>query len=736
MSQEERRKWDHSNDPEYGQRLLGWIFRSHIWLLACSTVIGALVFLTASLFMPPRYGTSATIAVNKGGGGGSSLLSGLSLLGGAPAALNDEILTLSSREIGWQVIDELGLQVDIYDPQGPEAPMERVMGKFGRGTSAKQPRQDIYTRITISDVEVNPDMMATQEMWITADADGNWKLDDKSGANGEPVVGKNISFTPHFGGSHKAGYRYLLKVRPDFEAWNSYKESLTVGPAAPDSNVLGVRFTSYNPLIARQAVDSIVAKYFELSRSKTYDEYDNMLAFIDEQSDKAGDRIETLVKQIQDIQDETGLFNPAAQGEITVQRMSQIATQQTQNRIAIKQIDNVLSAMETVSPEELNDIIQAPATPLELENTLVTKLSQQITSLENHLSNKTEKHPDIVNLRNQIGITIDQIGDSLRSNRQALVLAENELGGDYGQLSSELSAMPEANSEMNILNAELKSLRDILEILEKQRTETNLAKVNASMDVSLMDEAVMPSKREKPAIGRNTALGGFAGLMLVVLVLLFRESSGNRFRTLKEVRSEVGLPVLAVLPGSRHRRRWNPVKPDEELAAQFGQLLFSSGDKLGLVFLPAGRPSWDPAAWLASGAKATLVDALPGNGLQALKVSFPGDESAQPKRAAADLSKAAGARYEGVSLPSGRCAVLFNSPLRWNVEHELAAKLDSIVLCVAQGACSAEELDKALAMLVQHGLSCRGVVVSNWSSARDIYGSDELNYVALSGPAA
>ena len=87
-------------------------------------------------------------------------------------------------------------------------------------------------------------------------------------------------------------------------------------------------------------------------------------------------------------------------------------------------------------------------------------------------------------------------------------------------------------------------------------------------------------------------------------------------------------------------------------------------------------------------------------------------------------------------VASGRCAELFNSPLRWNVEQELAAKLDSIVLCVAQGACSAEELEKALSVLAQHGLSCRGVVVSNWSSARDIYGSDELNYVALSGPAA
>ncbi|MCB1218354.1 hypothetical protein KDL44_13270 [bacterium] len=730
MKQEERNRWDHSNDPEYGQRLLGWIFRSHVWQLVASLFLGALVFLIASLFMPPRFGTSATLMVNKGGGGGASLLSGLSLLGGAPAALSDEILTLISREIGWQVIDELGLQVDIFDPQGPDAPKERVMGRLGRGQSQKQPREEIYSRLRLSDVQVSPDMLNTQEMWISADADGNWKLGDQSGANGEPVVGKHISFTPHFGGSHKAGYRYLLKVRPDHEAWNSYKESLTVGPAAPESSVLSVRFTSYNPLLAKQAVDSIVAKYLELSRSKTYDEYDKMLDFIDEQSGNAGERIATLVQEIQDIQDETGLFSPIAQGEITVQRMSQIATARTQNRIAIRQIDNVLSAMESATPQELSEIIQAPATPLELENSLVLKLSQQVTSLENHLATKTESHPDILNLRGQIGVTIEQIRTSLRSNREALNLAESELGGDYGRLNSELAAMPAANSDMNILNAELKSLRDILEILEKQRTETELAKVNASMDVALMDSAVMPAKREKPAIGRNTALGGFAGVMLCVLVLLFRESGGNRFRTLKEIRSEVGLPVLAVLPGPRHRRRWKPQQSDTELAAGLASLLFSRGERIGLVFLPSRHMSLDPAAWLQS-QSVQLIDAMPGKVLDSSPLSAEGGLP----RAQADLSAAEGARYPDKVLPQGRTAVLLASPLRWNVEQELAARLDSLVLCVPQGACSPEELEKALAVLARHGLDCRGVIVSNWSSARDIYGADELSYVSLSGAA-
>ncbi|MEZ5339055.1 MAG: hypothetical protein R3F46_12460 [bacterium] len=731
MNQEERNRWDHSNDPEYGQRLLGWIFRSHVWQLVASLFVGALVFLIVSLFMPPRFGTSATLMINKSGGGGGGLLSGLSLLGGAPAALSDEILTLISREIGLQVIDELGLQVEIFDPQGPDAPLERIMGRLGRGQSRKQPREEIYSRLRISDVEVSPDMLDSEEMWISADAEGNWKLGELSGANGEAVVGKHISFTPHFGGSHKAGYRYLLKVRPDHEAWNSYKESLTVGPAAPESSVLSVRFTSYNPLLAKQAVDSIVAKYLELSRSKTYDEYDKMLDFIDEQAGGAGERIASLVQQIQDIQDETGLFSPIAQGEITVQRMSQIATARTQNRIAIRQIDNVLSAMETATPQELNEIIQAPATPLELENSLVLKLSQQVTSLENHLSTKTEKHPDIQNLRGQIAVTIDQIRTSLRSNREALNLAESELGGDYGRLNSELAAMPAANSDMNILNAELKSLRDILEILEKQRTETELAKVNASMDVSLMDSAVLPAKREKPAIGRNTALGGFAGLMLCVLVLLFRESGGNRFRTLKEIRSAVGLPVLAVLPGPRHRRHWKPQQPDSELAAGLASLLFSRGERIGLVFLPSQHISLDPAAWLQS-QSVKLVDALPGTGPGTGPLSADGTLP----RAQADLSAAEGARYPDNALPQGRLAVLLASPLRWNVEQELAARLDSIVLCVPQGACSSEELEKARTALARLGLDCRGVIVSNWSSARDIYGADELNYVALSSRAA
>lgn len=732
MNLEMRNKWDHSNDPEYGQRLLGWIFRRHIWQLLAALLLGALIFGIASLFMPPRFGTSATIMVNKGGGG-ASLLSGLSLLGGPPAALADEILTLQSREIGLQVIDELGLQIEIFDPQGPDAPLERIKGRFGAGSNRDQTREDIYTRLTISDVDVNDDMPRTQEMWISADAEGNWKLGGDSGSNSQPVKGKHISFTPHFGGSHRAGYRYLLKVRPDHEAWRSYKESLTVGPAAVDASVLSIRFNSYNPLLARRTVDLIVDKYLELNRSRTYDEYDQMLDFIAEETNSAQERTTELVAQIQVIQDETGLFAPAAQGEVVVMRMSELATQRTQNRIAIRQIDNVIGAMDKLSPQELSKIIQAPATPLELEGSLVLRLSSLVTSLENHLSNKTEKHPDVVNLRNQIEVTTGLIRDSLRSNREGLVLVDRELGGDYGRLSGELAGMPAANSDMNMLNAELKSLRDIMEILKKQETETKLSKVNTSMDVTLMDAAPFPDKRDKPAIGRNTALGGFAGLMLCILVLLFRESAGKRFRTLKELRAGAGLNVLAVLPGKVSGRNWHMPPIEPELAADLSRRLFSTGIRIGLIHLPASRPSFDTAAYLASQSGVSICDALPGTGLDSMKVQFEDGAGAAItcERVSVDFSAAPGQRYGKSKAPSGPCLYLLTAPSRWAAEAELAAGLDGLVLCVPQGGCTGEELERSLAMLTALGLECRGVIVSNWSAARDIYGTEELNYVAI-----
>jgi uncharacterized protein involved in exopolysaccharide biosynthesis len=733
MNQELRNKWDHSNDPEYGQRLLGWIFRRHSWHLLAALLFGALVFGIASLFMPPRFGTSASIMVNKGGGG-ASLLSGLSLLGGPPAALADEILTLQSREIGLQVIEELGLQIEIFDPQGPDAPVERLKGRLGSGSNRNQTREDIYTRLSISDVLVNDDMAKTQEMWISADAEGNWKLGGESGANGQPVSGKHISFTPHFGGSHKAGNRYLLKVRPDHEAWRSYKESLTVGPAAVDASVLSIRFNSYNPLLARMAVDLIVEKYLELNRSRTFDEYDQMLAYIADETKTAEERTIELVAQIQDIQDETGLFAPAAQGEMVVLRMSELATQRTQNRIAIRQIDNVLGTMDKLSPRELSEIIQAPATPLELENSLVLRLSSLVTSLENHLSNKTEKHPDVVNLRNQIDVTTKMIRDSLRSNREGLFLVDRELGGDYGRLSGELAEMPAANSDMNMLNAELKSLRDIMEILKKQETETKLSKVNTSMDVTLMDAAPFPAKREKPAIGRNTALGGFAGLMLCILVLLFRESAGKRFRTLKELRAGAGLHVLAVLPGKPPARRWSMPQIEPELAADVCSRILSSGSSIGLIHLPAGRPAFDAAAYLASQANMKICDALPGAGLAGFNVQLLDGSGTEItcERVSADLNATPGQRYAGFRKPAGPSLYLLAAPSRWSAEAELAASLDRLVLCVPQGGCTGEELERSLQMLAAHGLDCHDVIVSNWSAARDIYGTEELNFVATS----
>jgi len=195
MNEESHSGWDPVNDPQYVQHLLPFLARKYRWLILISFILGGLITGLISLFLTPEYRSAGSIQF-AGGSAPASRLSSI-LMTSWNSELEDKSLTIRSREIGRQVIDELGLQVKVFDLQGPDAPLARLRRVFVRGDSLS--RRDEFTRLTIQDAMVSEDLLRAREIVLSADAAGNWSALGMTGAAGEPLATGSFAFTPVFG---------------------------------------------------------------------------------------------------------------------------------------------------------------------------------------------------------------------------------------------------------------------------------------------------------------------------------------------------------------------------------------------------------------------------------------------------------------------------------------------------------------------------------------------------------
>lgn len=754
MNQAVNADWKPEADPEYGRALIPYMLKRHRWLLLGGLMLGGLVFGLASLFAPPAYSTRGILHVTKSGtaAGFMGTLAGLG--GGVPLA--DEFQIIASRDIGWQVIDELGLQVDVYDPKSADAPWQRVLGKLGLG-GAKGSREEQYSRLVICDVEVDPDRLGSTRRWITADAAGAWRSGKLEGGPGDRFESLNYGFLPQFGSAHADGGRYLLTIYPDHEAWASYISSLTITRAGPEASMLSVRFSHHNPLIARRVVDLVLQKYLDYTYDITYGSYDVLLEFIAEQTAAAEQSLDDDLGQLAQYQEQHGVYAETVQGATAIQSLAQLSRQQTEARIQLLQIDSVLEMIASRTPAEVSATIQAPATALPIEGELVSQLAEAVRGLEDARQTRTEAHPEVVRMQDQIGTVLGQIEDSLRSARQGYELALRGVAGDIGTLKSQLADLPATSGGITLLRGEIEANQQILALLKEQEAQTKLQRASTSTDVRVLDYPPMPARRDSPRIARDGALGVFLGLLAAILAVLLIESYRRDFRTLRELRAVLGLPVLAVLPGHAGRAPWRPGTVDQTIPLLWR--LLDERQPVAVVHLDTARPCFD-LCWALSGPdegakqpavlidldplQALLTRALsrePGPGLTdvATGAATASDTAIQIDRhrrllrygtgqpAADQISRLVGQ----LAAEHGRVIACLPPPSHWAGVEGIRSLLSQCVLTVSQGRASRADIAAALSRLEQLGLSVRGIVVTRFDARRDPLASVELAHVPV-----
>jgi succinoglycan biosynthesis transport protein ExoP len=297
-----------------------------------------------------------------------------------------------------------------------------------------------------------------------------------------------------------------------------------------DSNLISVKVNNKDPVLASRIANSLSEQYLQLMTDKNQEQLNRSVIFLEKQ------RIETD-KELQEAEEELEEFQSRPRG---------VAVLETEFN------------QKAESRANFDSQLQAARVELQQFSFGVARLQQELEDTSPVFT--VEKWNE-----ETFGIDyLQEVNPLYVSFAQELAVKQAALAEKQGQIAGLETLVAQMKTELDELQAELSGKRlqgdklqrevDRLslasETLARRSMEIQIAKSIDLGDTTVMviSEASLPSGPIKPNKKLNVAIAAVLGLMAFTLLAFVLEYLDNTIKTPEDVSSQLGLPVLGVIP--------------------------------------------------------------------------------------------------------------------------------------------------------------------------------------------
>lgn len=186
---------------------------------------------------------------------------------------------------------------------------------------------------------------------------------------------------------------------------------------------------------------------------------------------------------------------------------------------------------------------------------LMRQLADQEVQRLELLQKRTENHPDVIAIDEQIKLTKSKLSSFNENTITAFRIMINTLEKKLLKINDLMSkyevkmrGLPSQENKLAQLMRQRGTYEKIFTILLDQREAMRIAELSRMQDISIVDNAKIPQSPSWPKksliIIISIILGGFIGLILIFSIELYRV----RFINLDELESEFQVPILSIIP--------------------------------------------------------------------------------------------------------------------------------------------------------------------------------------------
>lgn len=340
-----------------------------------------------------------------------------------------------------------------------------------------------------------------------------------------------------------------VDTKKDSEALDRWHGALAVNKI-PRTRMIEIKFTSPDPKLAAQVVNTLASAYVENNFKARYESTMQASEWLQRQLADLQLKVETSQAALVKYERENGI----------------VGIDEKSNTITSKldQLNHDLTAAEDdrVQKEANYQLVNSgdlDAIPELSQNGLIQRFREEEGQLQKQLADVSTQfgpsYPKVLELQNQIK-QIEQsiknetarIASRKHSEYEASVSREKMLRAAFEAQKQQANQLNEKAISYNQLKHDADSNRQLYDELQQKLKEAGITSGLKSSNVRVVDVARAPMIPSKPNVPHNLAMGFLLGLVGGVALAFVLESLDNTVRTPEQVETLSGLPSLGMIP--------------------------------------------------------------------------------------------------------------------------------------------------------------------------------------------
>ncbi len=328
-----------------------------------------------------------------------------------------------------------------------------------------------------------------------------------------------------------------------------------------NTDLLQISVLSTDAQEAADIANKIVAVYQEKRVEEEKEIMNRALASMNDEVAKQQKKVDEASTEVARIRDEEGIvdLNPEGTEDTQAPINNMVIKQEgevndAETKVAV--LSNQLQQIEKLKGEDLMRMMPT----LNIQDPTIQKtlpLYQETVAQEALLLNSglAENHPKVRALRATKDVYTKQLEEQVLSIRSALEKNVRSTETTRDELKKRLDSINQKqlaskNSSATYTRAKNAYIKEKL-LLDGVRTRAQTQTMELAMPrmaVSVKQVAEPPSYAARPRVGLNLALGALVGLVVGLGLAFFIEYLDTSVKTMEDVESLLGVPVLAIIP--------------------------------------------------------------------------------------------------------------------------------------------------------------------------------------------
>ena len=345
----------------------------------------------------------------------------------------------------------------------------------------------------------------------------------------------------------------------------AFRSRVVVEPI-PGSRLVNLRFRAYDPRTAANAVNALAQLYIEQSLELRFTTSTDATGWLSDRLKEQQARVETAEKALQAYREREGLVNQEEKQGLVEQKL------QTLNGAVLE------ARMERIGKESLYNQIgslapgQAESFPLVLGSETMQGLKVELATLQKEEQRLAEtlgeRHPDMVRVRNQIRQTqermrteVHNVTRAAESDYRSALAKESRLAASLESVKQEAQDTSRKTIEYSVLKRDVDSNKQLYQDLMTRTKQTGLQTELKTTNIRVIEKAETPRGPISPNRSRNYQLALLFGVLTGVGLALGFAHLDNTFKTPEDVKEQLHLPFLGMVPDAEGRQPGAPSLP-------------------------------------------------------------------------------------------------------------------------------------------------------------------------------